>query len=122
VLFSKKNGEKFIIRGSGKPLRQFIFSIDLAKLIMIVLGNQNNINNIILSDSEENEVTIEYIGRIIAKKYNYEHMIEFDSSFSDGQYKKTVSNEIIKNILNDNFEFTNIEKGINYTIDCFLNT
>ena len=58
---------------------------------------------------------------IIAKKYNYEHMVEFDPSFSDGQYKKTVSNNIIKNILeNDDFKFTDIEKGINISIDWFL--
>ena len=51
---------------------------------------------------------------------NYEHMMEFDSSFSDGQYKKTVSNKIIKNILNNDFKFTNIETGINYSIEWFL--
>ena len=45
-------------------------------MIMIVLEKPNIDNNIILSDSEENEVTIEYIGRCIAKKFNYEHMIE----------------------------------------------
>lgn len=116
---AKKNSEKFTIKGSGKPLRQFIFSVDLAKMIMLIL-EKHIINNIILSDSEENEVTIEYIARIIAKKYNYEHMIEFDLSFSDGQYKKTVSNKNIKTILNDDFEFTNIEKGINISIDWFL--
>ena len=34
---ARKNNEDFIIRGTGKPLRQFIYSEDLAKIIMILL-------------------------------------------------------------------------------------
>ena len=35
--------------GSGKPLRQFIYSLDLAKLIIFVLRNYNEVEPIILS-------------------------------------------------------------------------
>jgi GDP-L-fucose synthase len=119
---AKKNNEKFVIRGSGKPLRQFIYSQDLGKLIMLILENQNQNqdNNIILSVSENQENSIEEVGRIIAKKYDYEHMIDFDTSYSDGQYKKTVSNDKLKQIIGD-FEFTNITNGINQTVEWFIN-
>jgi len=37
------------VLGSGKPLRQFIYSIDLAKLIVWVLQDYNSVEPIILS-------------------------------------------------------------------------
>jgi GDP-L-fucose synthase len=123
---AKQQNEKFIIRGSGKPLRQFIFSEDLARLIMIVLERKSQDNNndtidsnIIMSVSENEENSIEEVSRIIAQKYNYEHMIDFDNSYSDGQYKKTVTNQKLKNIIGD-FTFTSIKEGISKTIDWFV--
>jgi GDP-L-fucose synthase len=117
---AKQKNEKFIIRGTGKPLRQFIFSEDLARLIIIVLERNITDSNIILSVSENQENSIEEVARIIAKKYDYEHMIEFDSSYSDGQYKKTVTNEKLRNLLGYDFNFTSLEEGISTTIDWFI--
>jgi GDP-L-fucose synthase len=45
------NNENFIIRGSGKPLRQFIFSRDLAKIIMIIF--EKNISENITEEVTE---------------------------------------------------------------------
>jgi len=118
---AKKSNEKFIIRGTGKPLRQFIFSEDLAKLIMFVLEKNVKDSNIILSVSENQENSIEEVSRIIAQKYNYEHMIEFDTSYSDGQYKKTVTNQKLMEILDCDFTFTTLKEGISKTIDWFIN-
>jgi len=118
---AKQNNEDFVIRGSGRPLRQFIFSEDLAKLIMFVLEKNVKDSNIILSVSENQENSIEEVSRIIAQKYNYEHMIEFDTSYSDGQYKKTVTNQKLMEILDCDFTFTTLKEGISKTIDWFIN-
>ena len=116
---AKKNNENFIIRGTGKPLRQFIYSEDLAKIIMILFDKNINQDNIIISSPENSEISIKDIGIIIAKNYNYEDRIVFDSSYSDGQYKKTVSIDKLNNLIG-NFQFTNIENGINNTIKWFI--
>ena len=116
---AKKENKKFIVSGSGKPLRQFIHSVDLAKLIMIILLKYKEKDSIILSVSEKDEVSIANIAKIIAKKYNYLEYLEFDISKSDGQYKKTANNSKLINLIG-NFEFINIENGINNTIDWFL--
>ena len=115
---AKKNGEDFVIRGSGKPLRQFIFSEDLARLIMILLENHSE-DNVILSVPESGEKSIAYIGYEIAKNFNYEDRVVFDTNYSDGQYKKTVSNQKLINLVQD-FSFTNLEEGIKKTIDWFI--
>lgn len=47
---SNENVENiFTVYGTGKPLRQFIYSMDLAKLIIWVLRNYEEIEPIILS-------------------------------------------------------------------------
>lgn len=112
---AKKNNIDFVIRGSGSPLRQFIYSEDLAMLILIILESDDNDDNIILSVPEKDEVSIKDIGIFIAKSFYYENHIVFDTSFSDGQYKKTVSVEKLLNKVN-NFQFTSIKDGIEKTV------
>lgn len=115
---AKLNNTKFEIAGTGKPLRQFIYSIDLAKIIMNILKDCN-LDKIIISVSEKDEISIKEIATIIAKKFNYNDMIYFNSNMSDGQYKKTVDNKKLLSIIG-NYQFKNIKEGINETIDWFI--
>ena len=46
---AKKNGTPFIVSGTGKPLRQFIYSIDLAKLFIWMLREYDDVEPVILS-------------------------------------------------------------------------
>jgi GDP-L-fucose synthase len=119
---AKQNNEDFIIRGSGKPLRQFIYSEDLAKLMMNILfidPKIDSIDNIILSVPEKDEVSIETVAIIIAKYFDYEDRIVFDNKYSDGQYKKTASNEKMMELF-PNFKFTEVNNGIQKTIEWFV--
>tara|TARA_B110000483_G_scaffold242095_1_gene326832 strand:+ start:26102 stop:27040 length:939 start_codon:yes stop_codon:yes gene_type:complete len=116
---NKQNNEKFVVRGTGKPLRQFIYSEDLAKLILWSLDKYNSKDSIILSVNEKDETSIENVARLIARSYNYEDNIVFDDSFSDGQYKKTANNARLMNLIKD-FEFTKIENGIKLSVDWFI--
>lgn len=118
---AKNNGVDFVMRGSGKPLRQFIYSEDLAKLIMHLLQSSNK-ENVILSSPEKDETSIENVSRMIARCFDYEDKLVFDASYADGQYKKTVSNEKLMCILKrecSKFEFTELEEGIKKTVEWF---
>lgn len=117
---AKQNGEKFIVRGTGTPLRQFIYSEDLAKLILLVLENYEDRDSIILSVGEKDEVSIENVARSIAKAYQYEHMIEFDSSYADGQFKKTADNSKLIKLIGD-YKFISIDEGIKKSVEWFKN-
>lgn len=44
-----ENGTPFVISGTGKPLRQFIYSYDLAKLFIWMLREYNDVEPVILS-------------------------------------------------------------------------
>lgn len=116
---AKKESKPFIIAGTGNPLRQFIYSEDLAKLIIWVLELYDSNESIILSVGESEEISIGNVAELIAKKFDYLDNISFDKSKSDGQYKKTADNSKLMNLI-DNFKFTKIEDGINKTIDWFI--
>lgn len=115
---AKKNGTPFKVMGTGKALRQFIYAGDLAIIIryLVYFYNGSEIN-IICSVGEDQEVSIKSIVEKIAEIMKYDN-IEYDTSYGDGQYKKTVSNEKIKSIM-PNLVFRNINFGLNKTIKWF---
>lgn len=119
---AKKNNQPFVLKGSGKAFRQFIYADDMAKLILYMIDNYNKTDSIILSVDMDREVSIETIAVIITNKFGIEK-IKYDTSFSDGQYKKTANNAKLRNFLqehNISFEFTPIDIGLNDTIDWFI--
>lgn len=115
---AKKNNTDFVIWGSGKPLRQFIYSNDLAKLIIWVMKSYDSSEPIILSVDEADEISIYAVVHIIAYAMKFTGNIIFDETKADGQYKKTASNQKLRNIL-PGFEFTRIGEGIVNTCKWF---
>ena len=115
---NKENNQNFEVRGTGNPLRQFIFSEDLAELIIWIMENYKDGNNIILSVGEKDEVSIKKVAETIAFNFDYLDKITFNKKYSDGQYKKTADNKKLVS-LNKEFKFTNIEEGIQKTVKWF---
>ena len=115
---AKQSGDAFVVKGTGAPLRQFIYSCDLAELIMWTLQNYDD-ETIILSVSESAEISIADIAKLIAKHMDYRGLILYDERFSDGQYKKTADNSrfIEKH---GAYKFTDIDDGIEKTVKWFL--
>eukprot|EP00941_MAST-03F_sp_MAST-3F-sp1_P005439 g5439.t1 len=115
---AKKNGTDFTVWGSGSPLRQFIYSLDLAKLMIWVLRSYSDVEPITLSVDESEEISIADVARTIAKVSNLQKDVTFDTSKSDGQFKKTADNTKLRSLL-PNFKFTPFEQGIAETVAWF---
>jgi GDP-L-fucose synthase len=113
---ARENKTPLTIWGSGKPLREFIFSRDVAKLTEWVLHNYNENEPIILSTSEE--VSINDVVGIIVELMNFKGDVIFDSSKPDGQFRKPSDNSKIKNYLPE-FQFTPLYTGLKETIEYF---
>jgi len=114
-----KNNEDFIVWGTGKPLRQFIYAPDLARLFVWVLREYNDILPIILSVGEEDEISIRDVALMIAEASGYPlERMKFDTTKSDGQFKKTASNKRLRSYLPD-FKFTPMKQAIKETVDWF---
>lgn len=114
-----QRSEPFTIRGSGKPLRQFIYSVDLGKLLLWVMCNYDDADPIILSVPEEDEVSIAQLAQTIATAYGFSGKVEFDLQFADGQYKKTASPSKLLGLI-DNFRYTPMATGIKSTVEWFV--
>lgn len=115
MLSSKKANIPFEIRGTGKPLRQFVYSIDLAHIILQLLNSTVNENIII---SPENVYSIYNVAEIIYNLFEMKNGLITNEEFSDGQYQKIVDTSKLKETIS--FEFTPLTQGIQETVEWFL--
>jgi len=117
MYLSVVNKEPFVVWGSGKPLREFIYSKDVALLTEWVLKDYDEDEPIILSTS--NEVSIIELVDLLVQEFNFKGKVIFDKTKPDGQFRKPSDNTKIKHYL-PNFEFTPIEVGIKDTVKWFI--
>lgn len=113
---AKKNKTDWLVWGSGKPLREFIFSKDVAKLTDWILKNYNESDPIILSSG--NEVSIKELSYLIARIVKFNGKIIWDDTKPDGQHRKPSDNSKISKLI-PNFKFTSLEEGLIETVDFF---
>jgi GDP-L-fucose synthase len=114
---AKRDGVDFVVKGSGKPLRQFIYNEDLARLMMWSLFEYSDKESLILAD--EKEWSIGDVAIMIARAFGMEdRIIVFDTSNEDGQFKKTASTEKLK-ILKGNYKFVDISEKIKEIVEWF---
>lgn len=67
LLFGKHKNLTLSPRGSGTPLRQFIFNKDLGALSVWVMRDYDSVEPIILSVPEEDEVSIRDVALMVAE-------------------------------------------------------
>lgn len=109
-----KTNSDVIINGTGKPLRQFIYSMDLAKIIKHLVENYSDSKPIICCS--DTEVSISELANQIGELMNFKRKIEFDVSKPDGNFKKTIDNRYLKTLM-PNLSFTPLNIGLKDTID-----
>lgn len=109
--------QDFYVWGTGKPLREFIYSEDVAKITMNLYRDYKGSEPIILSTSQE--ISIIEIVNMIAKVFGFKGKIITDPSKPDGQIRKPSDNSVIKSMYPD-FKFTEIEEGLEKSISWFL--
>ena len=116
---AKKDGTPFTIWGSGTPLRQFIYSGDLAELTVWVMRDYHSPDPITLSVDESAEVSIKDVAYAVAKAMKFEGEVVFDTTKADGQFKKTACNKKLRGLRPD-YKFTTMEEGVQKAVDWFL--
>uniref|UniRef100_A0A915E791 GDP-L-fucose synthase n=1 Tax=Ditylenchus dipsaci TaxID=166011 RepID=A0A915E791_9BILA len=117
---AQRDGKSLTIMGTGKPLRQFIYSLDLARLFVWAVREYQEVDPIVLSVGEEDEVAISDAVNAIVKASNFKGEVVYDTSKADGQFKKTASNAKLKKLLPD-FRFTPFEQAIQHSVQWFVN-
>jgi len=116
---AKKDKKPFVIWGSGKPLRQFIYSKDLAALMLWYLLESDNTAPMILATDPEDEISIADAAHMVAQAMEFDGRIVFEGTRADGQYQKTCSNAMLRSMMPD-FEFTPTRQAIAQTVAWFV--
>ncbi|XP_070543591.1 GDP-L-fucose synthase-like isoform X2 [Ptychodera flava] len=116
---SKRDNLPFVIWGTGSPRRQFIYSLDLARLFMWVLREYDEISPIILTVDEEDEVSVKDVAEMVIEAIGFQGEVIYDTSKSDGQFRRTVNNAKLRKYLPD-FKFTPTKQAIKETVDWFI--
>lgn len=93
---AKNNSDKiFKIWGDGKPLREFMFSQDLANCIKFIL--ENNIKEDVLNIGSNEEISILDLAYKIRNLIGYEGQLEFDETKPNGNPRKLLDSSKIYN-------------------------
>lgn len=110
----KANNNEITLFGTGNPLRQFMYSDDLAWVIYGCLAKEiyESFNVATIQN-----LSIKEMADITLKALNLEHInIAFDASKPDGQFRKDVSIDKLNKLL-PNFTPLTLEKGIKLVYD-----
>lgn len=83
-----------VIWGSGTPLREFLFSEDLAKAIVFLLEHYDGNEHINVGSGQE--VSIRQLAETIADVVGYEGSLVFDTTKPDGTPRKLLDNSRIE--------------------------
>ena len=106
------NGELNLL-GTGKPLRQFMYAGDLAKVIKLTI--ENNVTesfNIAYPENQSiNDLAEKALGSLEKSYY-----IKYNKPELDGQYRKDVDTTKMLSLFPE-FEFTSYEEGIKKVYD-----
>jgi len=113
----QNNIDKVILWGTGTPLREFLYVDDLADAVFFIL--KNNLNGSIYNVGSGDEVSIENLAMLIKKILNCESLVEWNLNFPDGTPRKKLDTTELSSL--GWGAKTNLEKGIELTIDWYLN-
>jgi GDP-L-fucose synthase len=118
---AKRDGVPLVVAGSGAPLRQFIYSRDLALLIVWVLEHYDDApDSLILSVDPADEVSIAQVVQHITDAVGLDNDVVYDATQADGQFRKTADNSKFKRLYGSGFAFTPIRQGIQETVQWFV--
>ena len=104
------------IWGSGRPLREFTFVRDAAKIILWLADNYDGEMPINIGNPEQ--ISIKDLALTIAEFVGFDGEVTFDSSKPEGQYKKPSSNQRLLD-LGWQGTYTSLCEGLSETITHF---
>lgn len=114
---AKQSGEPFEVWGSGTPLREFVFSRDVANICDILLEKHSTTEPVIISTSTE--YTIKQVVELVCDIMDFKGKVVWNTTRPDGQYRKPTDTQRLKSIIG-NYEFVDFKVGLEETIDHFV--
>jgi len=117
VFLAREKDEPLVVWGTGNPLREFIYSADVAQLALWLITEYSSATPIIFTSGTE--TSIRELVSMVTEAMSYDGVVTFDDSKPDGQFRKPSDPAAVKELAPD-FSFTPLDEGIRQTVDWFL--
>ena len=114
---AKQSGDPLVVWGSGTPLREFVYSRDVAALSLWAAAEYDSETPLILTSGIE--VSIRNLVESVVEAMGFQGEVVFDADKPDGQFRKPSSAEPLRELLPD-FEFTTLRDGMDETVRWFV--
>jgi len=114
---AKRDNEPFKIWGDGSVFREFLFSEDVARIVLELIIKDIDLPPCIIVSSKD-ETRIRDLVNIISDAFNY-HNIIWEPEKPNGQYRRPTNNSVLNTLLPE-FSFTELEVGIHKTVQWFM--
>jgi GDP-L-fucose synthase len=115
-----RGNEQFLVWGTGKPLREFLYSRDIADACVFLMEVYEKGGEYLNLGNGGVELSIEEIAQIIKKVIRYPGKLVFDPSKPDGTFRKTVDSSKLMRL--GWRPKTPFEEGVRKLYDCFLDS
>ena len=116
---AKKNGTDFLVWGSGKAEREFMYTKDMASVLkQIHVGGMDGLPHMMIV-SPDCIHTIAEVVEVIAKHIGFTGRVVFDSTKAEGIIRKNTDNSLFKKHF-PNFKFTDLDTGLAKSVEYFV--
>ncbi len=113
----KANQEEVEVWGTGKPIREWLYVKDFARIVRDLVGSRGGINppfNI----AQNHGLSVDELVTLIKTKLDYKGRIVKNTKYPDGSPKKVMSNQVFRQRYPD-FQFTSFAQGLEETIEYY---
>jgi GDP-L-fucose synthase len=114
---AKKNKKTFEVWGDGTPLREFVYSKDVANIVDLLIQKYEGTEPVIISNPTE--YTIKQVVDLIVEYMGFKGKVKWLTDKPNGQHRKPSSNAKLLSIIGD-YQFTTLEKGLKESIEWFI--
>ena len=115
---AKKAGSDLVLWGDGSPLREFTYSLDLAKIIIFTFNEYNGAYPINVGNP--GEYSIKELAESVCDIMDYNGQIRWNTDVSNGQPRKPSDNSKFLQLGWDNNEYTSFRTALENTCNWFL--
>jgi len=115
----KNNEKEFVVWGTGKPIREWIYMPDVGRIIKEIINNERYDLPNPINLGQEHGISITDIVLNVRELLNYDVEIVYDTTKQDGAPVKVLGSKLFKENFPD-FKFTNYAVGINNAIKYYM--
>ena len=115
---AKEKNKDVVLWGDGKALREFTYSKDLSRIVLLLLQEYNERGPINVGST--NEYTIKEVAETIADIMNFQGKIIWDETKPKGQHRKPSDNSKLLNMGWDKSDYTPFKKALENTCNWFI--